>query len=178
MNLVINYISVIILLPLAAGVVLFIVPEKFRLLKGVIALLISSIVLFFTIQLYFTQIDPVQINLLALDFLNRLNKPGFSAGLSDFTMLNPDNLARLIVLMIGLFAFLILVYSIFYITKHRTPKNYYPFVLLTLGVSICTVLADSLILFIFCWGFLGLTLYKLIKGYNEESAAAAKRLLY
>ncbi len=175
MNLVINYISVIILLPLVAGIVLFIVPEKFRLLKGIIALLISSIVLFFTIQLYFTQFDPGQINLLALDFLNRLNKPGFSAGLSDFTMLNPDNLARLIVLMTGLFTFLILVYSIFYITKDRTLKNYYPFVLLTLGVSICTVLADSLILFIFCWGFLGLTLYKLIKGYNEESATAAKK---
>jgi len=175
MNLVINYISVIILLPFVAGIVLFIVPEKFRLLKGIIALLISSIVLFFTIQLYFTQFDPGQINLLALDFLNRLNKPGFSAGLSDFTMLNPDNLARLIVLMTGLFTFLILVYSIFYITKDRTLKNYYPFVLLTLGVSICTVLADSLILFIFCWGFLGLTLYKLIKGYNEESATAAKK---
>ena len=175
MNLVINYISVIILLPLAAGVVLFIVPEKFRLIKGFIALLISAVVLFFAIQLYFIRFDPGQINLLALDFLNRLNKPGFSAGLSDFTMLNPDNLARLIVLMIGLFAFLILVYSIFYITKDRSLNNYYPFVLLTLGVSICTVLADSLILFIFCWGFLGLTLYKLIKGYNEESATAAKK---
>ena len=163
-------------MPVIAGIILFIVPEKFRVIKGVIALLISAVVLFFAFQLYFSGSGFCHGSvILELEFLNRLNKPGFSAVMSGFTTLNPDNLARLIVLMVCVFSFLILVYSIFYVTKERAPKNYYPFVLLTLGVSVCTVLADSLILFIFCWGFLGLTLYKLIRGYDEESSAAAKK---
>jgi formate hydrogenlyase subunit 3/multisubunit Na+/H+ antiporter MnhD subunit len=175
MNPVISYISVLIGLPVAAGILLFIVPEKYRLIKGLIALLVSIVVVFFAFQLYFSGSDSGRISLLELELLNGLNKPGFSAVMSGFTSLNPDNLARLIVLMVCGFSFLILVYSIFYITKERTPKNYYPFVLLTLGISVCTVLADGLILFIFCWGFLGLTLYKLIRGFNEDSSAAAKK---
>jgi formate hydrogenlyase subunit 3/multisubunit Na+/H+ antiporter MnhD subunit len=175
MNPVISYLSVLIGLPVAAGIILFIVPEKYRLIKGVVALLVSIVVVFFGFQLYFSGSDSGRVSLLELELLNRLNKPGFSAVMSGFTSLNPDNLARLIVLMVCGFSFLILVYSIFYITKERAPKNYYSFILLTLGVSVCTVLADSLILFIFCWGFLGLTLYKLIRGYNEDSSATAKK---
>jgi formate hydrogenlyase subunit 3/multisubunit Na+/H+ antiporter MnhD subunit len=175
MSLVINYISILILLPLIAGIVLFIVPEKFRIVKGVIALLISAIVLFFAFQLHFSGFAIGQINIFELDILNRLNVSGIFSVVSDYTLLNIDNLARLITLLVCFFSFLILVYSIFYVTKEKALKNYYPFVLLTLGVSVCTVLADNLILFIFCWGFLGLTLYKLIKGYDEESSAAAKK---
>jgi len=175
MNPVISYISVLIGLPVAAGILLFIVPEKYRLIKGLIALLVSIVVVLFAFQLYFSGSDSGRISLLELELLNGLNKPGFSAVMSGFTSLNPDHLARLIVLMVCGFSFLILVYSIFYITKERTPKNYYPFVLLTLGISVCTVLAEDIILFIFCWGFLGLTLYKLIRGFNEDSSAAAKK---
>ncbi|MBP1669744.1 MAG: mrpA 2 [Bacteroidetes bacterium] len=175
MNTAIHSISVLIGLPVVAGILLFIVPEKFRVAKGVLALLVSSIVLFFGFQLYFTGPDSVRISLLELEILNGLNNTGFSDVISGFTSLNADNLARLIVLMVCAFSFLILVYSIFYITKERAVKNYYPFILLTLGVSVCAVLADGLILFIFCWGFLGLTLYKLIRGFDDESAAAAKK---
>lgn len=175
MNPVVNSISVLILLPIVAGILLFIVPEKYRMAKGILALLVSTVVLFFGFQLYFTRPDSAGISILELEILNGLNNAGFSAVISGFTTLNADNLARLIVLMVCVFSFLILVYSILYITKERAPKNYYPFILLTLGVSVCAVLADGLILFIFCWGFLGLTLYKLIRGFDEESSAAAKK---
>ena len=37
--------------------------------------------------------------------------------------------------------------------------------------------ADNLLLFLFFWGILGITLYKLIQGNNEESSAAAKKTL-
>jgi formate hydrogenlyase subunit 3/multisubunit Na+/H+ antiporter MnhD subunit len=175
MNPVIHFISVLIGLPVVAGIILFIVPEKLRVIKGIFSVLVSAVVLFFGFRFYFAQSPSTPISLFELEFLNRLSGSGFPAAISRFTLLNPDNLARLIVLMVCLFSCLILIYSIYYITKERTPKNYYPFVLLTLGVSVCTVLADSLILFIFCWGFLGLTLYKLIRGFDEESSAAAKK---
>jgi len=48
---------------------------------------------------------------------------------------------------------------------------------LTLACSVCAALADNLILFIIFWGFLCLTLYKLIKGYDEESSTAATKSL-
>ncbi|MBN1416277.1 MAG: hypothetical protein JW973_14340 [Bacteroidales bacterium] len=168
-------IDIIFLLPLITGILLFAVPERFRLVKGITAIVISAVVLFFAVQLYKMQTVTGQINLFELSFLNRLDTTGWLSAFTPFTMLNIDNIARLIVLLICFFSLLILVYSILYITKERVLKNYYPFVLLTLGVSALTVLADSLLLFIFCWGFLGLTLYKLIKGYDEESSAAAKK---
>ena len=40
-----------------------------------------------------------------------------------------------------------------------------------------SVISDHLLFFIFCWGVLGITLYKLIKGSDEEGAAAAKKTL-
>jgi len=39
------------------------------------------------------------------------------------------------------------------------------------------VLADNLLFFIICWGFLGITLYKMIPGINETSSSAAKKTL-
>jgi formate hydrogenlyase subunit 3/multisubunit Na+/H+ antiporter MnhD subunit len=175
MNPVISDISVLIGLPIIAGIILFILPEKVRLIKGVVALLVSGVVVFFAFRLYFSGSVSARISLFEPELLNGLNRTGFSAVISRFTSLNPDNLAKLIVLMVCGFSFLILVYSIFYVTRERAPKNYYPFILLTLGVSLFTVIAYSHILFIFCWGFLGLTLYKLIRGYDEDSSAAAKK---
>ena len=38
-------------------------------------------------------------------------------------------------------------------------------------------LSDNLLLFLTFWGILGITLYKLIPGNNEESSATAKKTL-
>ena len=175
MNVGTSYIEMIVLLPVITGILLFMVPEKLRIIKGIIGLVIAAVTLYFAWQLYNEPVSGGQINLFDIGFLNRFDKTGYLSAVIPFTMLNVDSLARFIVLLISFFSLLILVYSILYVTKEKALKNYYPFVLLTLGVSALTVLADSLLLFIFCWGFLGLTLYKLIKGYDEESSAAAKK---
>ena len=98
------------------------------------------------------------------------------ASAGRYLALNCDNLSKLIILFISIFTFLILLYSIVYIKAGRV-KNYYPFFLITLGCSYGAVLSDNLLLFITFWGVLGLTLYKLIKGVDEESSAAAKKTL-
>ena len=67
-------------------------------------------------------------------------------------------------------------YSIVYIKEGRV-KNYYPYFLITLGCSYGAVLSDNLLLFLFFWGILGITLYKLIQGNDEESSATAKKTL-
>jgi formate hydrogenlyase subunit 3/multisubunit Na+/H+ antiporter MnhD subunit len=89
---------------------------------------------------------------------------------------NCDNLSKLIVLFISLFTVLILVYSLVYI-KAGKVGNFYPWFLITLGCSYGAVLSDNLLLFLVFWGVLGMSLYKLIPGYDEESSAAAKKTL-
>ncbi|OFY57881.1 MAG: hypothetical protein A2V50_06680, partial [Bacteroidetes bacterium RBG_19FT_COMBO_42_10] len=87
-----------------------------------------------------------------------------------------DNLSKLITLFISIFSILILLYSLVYIKAGRV-KNYYPWFLITIGCSYGAVLSDNLLLFLTFWGILGITLYKLIPGRDEESSATAKKTL-
>ena len=121
---------------------------------------------------------------------NQLATPGdLTAGISlnisgheilknagSYLTFNIDSLSRLIALFISLFSFLILLYSIVYI-KTRKVRNYFPYFLITIGCAYGAVFSDNLLLFLSFWGVLGLTLYKLIPGFNEESSATAKKTL-
>ncbi len=171
-----NEIVSIILLPVAAGLLLFIVPDKLRTLKGLIALLVSIVTGYLAISIYsknieagtLSELERVSgISLFGIDLLKDAGR---------YVIFNADNLSRLIVLFISLFTFLILLYSLVYIKDGRV-RNYYPYFLLTAGCSAGAVLSDNLLLFIIFWGILGITLYKLIPGDTEESSAAAKKTL-
>jgi formate hydrogenlyase subunit 3/multisubunit Na+/H+ antiporter MnhD subunit len=98
-------------------------------------------------------------------------------GASAFSTYNIDNLSKFITLAVFAFAVLVLVYSLTYVTRERSPANYYAWFMLTLGLSAGAALTDNLLLFIAFWGFLGLTLYKLIRGDDELSSSAAKKTL-
>jgi Mn2+/Fe2+ NRAMP family transporter len=67
MNPVISDISVLIGLPIIAGIILFILPEKVRLIKGVVALLVSGVVVFFAFRLYFSGSVSARISLFEPD---------------------------------------------------------------------------------------------------------------
>jgi len=171
-----NEILSIILLPVAAGLLLFIVPDKLRTIKGLIALFVSIITGYLAISIYSKNIEAGTlkemagvsgISLFGIDLLKDAGR---------YAVFNSDNLSRLIVLFISLFSFLILLYSLVYIRDGRI-RNYYPYFLLTAGCSAGAVLSDNLLLFIIFWGILGITLYKLIPGNTEESSAAAKKTL-
>ncbi|MCE5346685.1 MAG: hypothetical protein LLG13_10415 [Bacteroidales bacterium] len=169
-------IIIIIILPVLTGLLFFFVPEKFRTIKALAALLISIITGYLTIVMFST----------GNQFLTQ-DELFASSGMSVFgfnlqhdtgrhIIFDIDSLSKLIVLFISLFAFLILLYSIVYIKAERV-KNYYPYFLITLGCAYGAVLSDNLILFLTFWGILGLTLYKLISSYDEESSATAKKTL-
>lgn len=169
-------IIIIITLPVLTGLLLFFVPEKLRTVKGVAALLISIITCYLTIVIYGSENQILRLDEAAAGSglsVSGLDLPG-SAG--RYLALNCDNLSKLIVLFISIFTFLILLYSLVYIKTGRV-KNYYPYFLITLGCAYGAVLSDNLLLFLAFWGVLGLTLYKLISGHDEESSAAAKKTL-
>jgi formate hydrogenlyase subunit 3/multisubunit Na+/H+ antiporter MnhD subunit len=167
-----NDIVSIIILPVIAGLLLFLVPEIFRTIKGVIALLISIITGIQTITLYHSDSQLHHLNELSypvpgMDLLNNAGK---------YMTFNCDNMSKLIILLISFFSILILIYS-FICIKEGKIRNYYPYYLITLGCSYGAVLSDNLLLFIFFWGVLGITLYKLLPCIDEESSATAKKTL-
>jgi formate hydrogenlyase subunit 3/multisubunit Na+/H+ antiporter MnhD subunit len=171
-----NEIVSIILLPVAAGLLLFIVPDKLRTLKGVFAVLVSIVTGFLAILIYTQNIEAGSLS--ELERVSGISIFGIDL-MKDavrYAIFNPDNLSRLILIFISIFSILILLYSLVYI-KEGKAKNYYPYFLVTIGCSYGAVLADNLLLFITFWGILGITLYKLIPGNSEESSATAKKTL-
>jgi multicomponent Na+:H+ antiporter subunit A len=161
-----------ILLPLLGGLALFCIPERLRLYKGLIALIVSILTAFQAFSLYGTE-----NHVLCL-----LGLPGNAQGselINDacrYITFNLDNLSELVLIFISLFAILILLYSLIYI-REGGVRNYYAYFLITLGCSCGAVLSDNMLLFLTFWGLLGLTLYKLIHGHDEESSATAKKTL-
>jgi formate hydrogenlyase subunit 3/multisubunit Na+/H+ antiporter MnhD subunit len=157
-----------ILLPIVAGIILFIFPERIKIVKGIITVFISGIALYYSYILFNQPGGAVQQYLF----------PGLWSGLEvtrEVLIFNIDALSKTIALLIGFFAFLFSVYSLSYVTREKKIRHYYSYFLITLGCAAGAVLSNHFLLFITFWGVLGLTLYKLIKGYDEKSSAAAKK---
>jgi multicomponent Na+:H+ antiporter subunit A len=171
-----NEIVSIILLPIAAGLLLFFVPDKLRTVKGVFALLVSLVTGYLAILIYTQNIEAGTLSDLTKGSGFSLFGIDLMKDAGRYAIFNPDNLSQLIAIFISIFSVLILLYSLVYIKEGRA-KNYYPYFLVTIGCSYGAVLADNLLLFITFWGILGITLYKLIPGNSEESSATAKKTL-
>src|SRR6056297_60702 len=170
---VLNY---IIILPVIAGIFLFIFPERMKAIKASITLIITVVVLFFAYEFYLTEALTLKLSLKSFFAENSLLYQ-VSSDIEKYATFHLDSLSQLIVLFAAIFGFLISIYSVAYVKRQKQIYNYFPFFLITLGCSIGAILSDNLILFLFFWGILGFTLYKLIKGHDEESSAAAKKTL-
>ena len=164
-----------ILVPVIAGIILFCLTDRFKLLKGITALIISALSIFFTLFLYTTHTGTATLAEI-LGNSGDNGQGGILYGASEFITFSSDSLSKLIIVCISIFSFLMLLYSLAYKKKDRV-KNYYSFMLITLGCSTGAVLSDNLLVFLFFWGVLGITLYLLIHGDDEQSSAAAKKTL-
>jgi len=171
MNEVINIITI----PIIIGLALFLIPGKFLYIKGILAVLVSALMLFYSYLIFIADqfaFTPTLLSQNNWEFIQQIN-----VDLIKYSAFNIDSLNQLIILFISIFAFLILLYSLVYISKEKRLNNYYEYFLITMGCSFGAAASDNLLLFLIFWGVLGLTLYKLIKGYDEESSAAAKKTL-
>lgn len=159
----------LIMMPIAFGVILFFLPEKLKFIKGLITLIITAITLYLSFILFRAitgdteGLYPMPCRLLP--------------AIDNLLILNVDGLSKLIVLFIGLFGFLYALYSMAYMTGKKYVSHYYSYFLITVGASFGVALADNLLTFVTLWGFLGLTLYKLINAKDEESSSTAKKTL-
>jgi len=88
-----------------------------------------------------------------------------------------DSLNGFVVLAIGLFFILTLIYSFSFMRGKRQAISYYIYIILTAIISIAAVLANNLVLLLVFWGFLGLTLYLLINMGDDASSIAKKTFI-
>ncbi|MCF8307905.1 MAG: hypothetical protein K9I68_02735 [Bacteroidales bacterium] len=169
-----DLLNILIFLPLAVGILLFLVPDKLRIWKGSAAFAVTLLVLFAAIRIYGAEevIVPLIQQVQGSAFLTQ-----FTHTLQEFTVLNMNALSKLILLFLAVLAPLIGLYSIYREKNADFPAHFYSWFLITLGCSAGTVLAENLLLFLFFWGVLGYTLYKLIAQNDEASSASAKKTL-
>jgi formate hydrogenlyase subunit 3/multisubunit Na+/H+ antiporter MnhD subunit len=171
-----SFLQFLIVVPLAAGILLFLVPDRFVTVKGILAVIVSLTTGYMTISLFSSSIQMAVLDGLIGKSCILLFGSNLLQGADSYFTFTIDNLSKLITLFISISSILILLYSLVYIKTGRV-KNYYAWFLLTLGCSYGAVLSDNLLLFLTFWGILGITLYKLIPGRDEESSATAKKTL-
>jgi len=154
-------------LPIIAGFLCLLIPKKRRGILEGLALIASLATFALTIWLFFER---------PLDWL-----------VGGALFLRLDGLSSFILMASGLFGVLIVLYSFKYIPAfisrvHPEGKGrlreYYAYILWTIGAGCGALLANNFILLIVFWGLLGLTLYLLIGiGGPEASSAAMKSFI-
>jgi formate hydrogenlyase subunit 3/multisubunit Na+/H+ antiporter MnhD subunit len=166
----------IIALPILVGLLLFLLPAGLKTIKGFITILVTLVTGYLAISIFGQDNQVFTLG----DWVTAagMQIPGMEAFVNavKYSTFSVDTLSKLITLFISLLSLLIAVYTLYY-KNAGTMRNYQAWFLLTLGFSFGAVLSNNLMLFLICWGILGMTLYKLIRGKDETSSAAAKKTL-
>jgi len=143
-----------VVLPLLMGLVCLLIPNLMNSLRSLLAVLTTFVVLALVWPLF-------QQTNLVLDPLPWLS-------------FRVDVLSAFILLAVAFFGLLIAIYSVGYMKGHARHREYFTYLLWTLGISCAVVLANDLLLLLVCWGFLALMLY-LMAGISGPGAAEAAR---
>ncbi|MDD5677515.1 MAG: proton-conducting transporter membrane subunit [Kiritimatiellae bacterium] len=164
MELLLNSMVLPVTFPLAAGILCLLLPKAFDRARAVLAAAASAITVLIVCRL----------------LLEWKQLP--SAGpiiFSDPTWgsLRLDHLSAFILLVTAVFGFLITLYSIGYMRGKERLREYYAYLLGTIGVACGVILADNLLLVLIFWGLVGLALYVMIGMAGSDAAAAANKTL-
>lgn len=142
-------------LPFLAGVISFVTPKSFKKLPSVLALVFSILTFGLCVKIFI--LKPISFVLGGVQYLLA------------------DNLSSFIVLFVGLFGLLIVLYSSAFMKDRDDLGKYYAYVLWTISASIGVAISNHLVLLLTFWGILGITLYLLIAMGSEGAAASAKK---
>ena len=140
--------------PLLAGLVCLLIPNKASSLRSVLCVLVMVAVMVMVWPLF--------------------QQPGAVWEPLSWLSLRVDLLSAFILLGVAFFGLIIAVYSVGYMKGRSRHREYFTYLLWTLGASCGVVLANDMLLLLVCWGFLGLTLY-LMAGIAGPGAAEAAR---
>jgi formate hydrogenlyase subunit 3/multisubunit Na+/H+ antiporter MnhD subunit len=147
----------IILVPMIAGAVVRIIPDALKGVKEGITLAAAAATLWFAIVLF--------------------RMGWLESKLFGITMFRVDTLSGFILLWVGIFGLVMMLYSVGFMRGSRDLKTYYAYSLLSLGAAMGAVLANDMILLLGMWGFLAMTLYMLINTAGPKAAGVAKKTM-
>jgi formate hydrogenlyase subunit 3/multisubunit Na+/H+ antiporter MnhD subunit len=102
---------------------------------------------------------------------------GATLELTPWLSLRIDTLSAFILLAVAFFGLVVAIYSVGYMQGRERHREYFTYLLWTLGVSCGAVLANDLLFLLVCWGFLGLLLYLMIGIAGPGAANAARKSL-
>ena len=139
----------VVFLPIVAGVAAFAISSKADRFREVYATATASATFVLSIAVLFVAGDQ-SVNSVPLGFA-----PGY---LID---LKVDVLNRFIVMFASLFGLLVMVFSIGYMKGKSRLREYYPYVLITVGAANGALVANNWLLFIGFWGLVLVTLFLL-----------------
>jgi len=146
--------AMLVVFPLLAGVVCLLIPNLASSLRSALTVLTAAAVMVLVWPLF--------------------QQAGTGWEPVSWLSLRVDLLSAFILLGVVFFGLIIAVYSVGYMKDRPRHREYFTYLLWTLGVSCGVVLANDLLLLLVCWGFLGLTLY-LMAGIAGPGAAEAAR---
>ncbi len=159
-----NNVVQIIALPVLAGLLLFFLPGRLRILKGILALAVSLLTLWWAVVIF------------GGEPFSGIPQLAGTCEFSGFCTMTVDGLSRLILLFAAALAVLIACYTLGY-KRLEGMRNFYSWFLITLGFTYGALLAANLLFFLVCWGILGITLYQLIPRNDDGSSRAASKTL-
>jgi formate hydrogenlyase subunit 3/multisubunit Na+/H+ antiporter MnhD subunit len=135
-----------IFIPVLAGLICLLIPTKW--IKESISVAVTGITLGLAISIF-----------LRAELI--FARPWLPLGGFDFT-LRSYHFSSLILVFITLFGFLISLYSARFMAGKPRPREYYAYLLWTVGASSGVVLSNSLIVFLLFWGTMAVLLYSLL----------------
>ena len=146
-----------VLVPILAGFLCLLVPRRGAPLRSLVAISASAMTLVFAWQAF--------------------GLGGAVYAPLDWLPLRLDALSGLVLLAIALFGVLVALYSAGYMKGRDRHREYFTYLLWTLGVSCAAVLANDLVMLLVCWGFLGLLLFLMVGIAGPGAASAARKSL-
>ncbi|NMB71661.1 MAG: hypothetical protein GYA22_05885 [Bacteroidales bacterium] len=169
--------GLIIIVPILAGLLLLCLPSALLRIKAWTAMAVSL----FALAMAFMVIGEEKGLTWMVPFLKDYTSADASGKLVTsilrLTALRLDAISVWMTILAAFYAWIVSVYTLSSGKEGEPVPNFHGYVLITLGFAAGALLCDHLLFFLFCWGVLGLTLFMLIRGNNDEQAAAAKKSL-
>jgi len=153
----------VVFLPLVAGVVSFAIPPRADRFREAATVIVAAVTFLISIGLLF-QLGQDSVASMPLGFL-----PGY---LIDLRL---DVLNRFLVLFASLFGLLVAVYSIDYMRGRSRLREYYPYLLITIGAANGALVANNWLLLLGFWGLVLVTMF-LLATIGSVDASPAKAM--
>lgn len=153
-----------IFVPIVGGLICLLIPNRVKILKEIIALIVSFIVLVIGITIFKEKGAVLSRD---LGLLTQLLGIKFD--------LRVNYLNSFILMFITLFGFLIALYSIKFMSGKERLNEYYAYLLFNIGVANGAVLSDNLLIMLMFWDVVLLCLYGMISVGGRQAASGSAR---